>query len=330
MENKIFMNKISKSKTGSALLIALVVMGILMTLSLGVSSLLIGTLRDSRLFLEKTRAWYAAESAMEQALLAISENQPGFETEKRETLDSANTEYFYKIVATAKTIPSKESYEIQSDEDRYAALRLNESVTIPLFRGAVPEDQAKKFRADYYLEPKLQLQGAFIDTDMDILRWKIFGIAADGKMEIINEFLPANQGNSASSPTCLGTDGSACYAHAKFYKRRLAPDGATEFFIENAYPIETFLNEHTQNFLVLTNVVNTDLIAGSLSTAEKQRVANIRYRVTEGENQPRLTLPSIKISTDGFSGETKQSLDLEVKRETFLPVFNYALYRTAE
>lgn len=301
-----------------------------MTLSLGVSSLLVGTLRDSRMLLEKTRAWYAAESAMEQALLAISENPPGFENEKREALDDANTQYAYKILATAATIPAKKPYEIQTDADRYAVLHLNESITIPLFRGTAPEDQVKKFRVDYYLEPKLQLQGAFVDTDMDILRWKIFGISADGKMEVINEFLPANQGNLASNPTCFGTDASACYAHAKFYKRRLAPDGATEFFIENEYPIETFLSEHTQNFLALTNVVNTDLIAGSLSTAEKQRVANIRYRVTEGANQPRLTLPSIKISADGFSGETKQSLDLEVKRETFLPVFNYALYRTAE
>ncbi len=318
------------NKQGSALLIALIVMSILMTLSLGVSSLLIGTLKDSRLLLEKTRAWYAAESGIEQALLAISENPPGFEIEKREALDGANAQYAYKILATAAVIPAKKPYEIQTDADRYAALRLNESVTIPLFRGTAPENQVKKLRVDYYLEPKLRLQGAFVDTDMDILRWKIFGISADGKMEVINEFLPANQGNSASNPTCFGTETSVCYAHAKFYKRRLAPDGATEFFIENAHPIETFLNEHTQNFLALTNVVNTDLIAGSLSLSEKQKIANIRYRITEGENQPRLTLPNIKISADGFSGETKQSLDLEVKRETFLPVFNYALYRTAK
>ncbi|GEM_PF-1050735 len=322
------MNK--KWHQGSALLIALIVMGILMTLSLGVSSLIIGSLKESRLLLEKTRAWYAAESGMEQALFDVSQNPPGFEIEKRLSLPEANAEYEYRIMATAKEIPLKESYEIQTDEDHYAVLHLNESVTIPLFRGTQPEDRVKKFRVSYYLEPKISLKGGLVDNDMDILRWKIFGIAADGKMEVINEFLPADKGNSASSPTCLGTHVSDCYSKAKFYQRRLASDGATDFFINPEYSIETFLNEHTQNFLVLTNMVNTDLIAGSLATSEKQPFANIRYRVTEEEGQPRLTLPKIRIASDGFSGNTKQSLDLEVKRDTFLPVFNYALYRTVE
>lgn len=321
--------KNQKSNTGSALLISLIVMGILMTLSLGVSSLLIGTLRDSRILMEKTRAWYAAESGMEQALFEIAQNPPGFEVEKRTLQDTPHAAYEYRIRATAAEIPAKASYEIQSDEDRYNTLRLNESITIPLFKGAQQKDTVKKFRVDYYLSADATKQGGFVDNDMDILRWKIFGIAADGKMEVINEFLPANEGNSATSPTCLGT-ASNCYNGAKFYKRVLAPDGSTEFHIVHPFPIETFLKEHTQNFLVLTNVVNVDLIAGPLSASEKQKIANIRYRVVEEEGVPRLTLPNILIASDGFAGETKQSLDLEVKREQFLPVFNFALYRTAE
>lgn len=325
---------------GSALLVALIVMGILLTLSLGVSNLLIGALRDSRLLLEKTRAWYAAETGMEHALYAASKNPPGFEEEKSERLGGlGDSEYAYAIRATAKEIPPKESYEIRSESDRFASLRLNESVTIPLFRGSgakpenaspTPESSVKNFRVDYYLAPDLKLQGARVDDDLDILRWKIFGIARDGKMEVINEFVPADKGNSAESPTCLGT-GSNCYNAAKFYQRRLAPDGATEFHIVEEFPISTFLNEHTQNFLVLTNIVNIELIsADTLSTAEKMSIANIRYRVVEEDGNPNLTLPSIHISSDGFSGAVKQSLNLEVKRDSFLPVFNYALYRTAD
>ena len=76
MENK-------KHTEGSSLLIAIIIMGVLMTLALGVNNLMIGTLRDGRILLEKTRAWYAAESGIERALNEIYSNQPGFETEKK-------------------------------------------------------------------------------------------------------------------------------------------------------------------------------------------------------------------------------------------------------
>lgn len=141
-----FMNKIKiitgvrcqmsnvKCREGSALLIALIVMSVLLTLSLGVSSLVIDTLRDSRQLLEKTKAWYAAESGLEHALLDISQNPPGYETEKKSELGAQAATYNYKIQATTSKFPVKEPYEIRSEEDTYAALHLNESVTIPLFR----------------------------------------------------------------------------------------------------------------------------------------------------------------------------------------------------
>lgn len=316
MENKIYNNT-----RASALLVAMILMGILMTLSLGISSLLIGTLRDSRVLLEKTRAWYAAESGLEHALLAVSENAPGFEAEKKTELGDAH--YEYRVRAAASEIPQKESYEITTDEDRFAALHHNESITIPLFSS---EASAKKFRVEYYLAPDLKLSGSLVDEDLDILRWKIFGIAADGAMEVMNEFVPMQSGkNTAGNPSCLGT-GSQCWNGAKFYERT-----SLGFNIVNHHPITTFLEQHTQNFLVLTNMVNVDVIAGeALSTSEKKQLANIQYRVVEEDGQPRLTLPSIKIAADGFAGESKQSLDLEVKRDSFLPVFHYALYRTAE
>lgn len=322
-------NKIYKDTRASALLIAMILMGILMTLSLGISSLLIGTLRDSRVLLEKTRAWYAAESGLEHALLAVSENAPGFETEKKDVILSMSKDaafdikYEYRVRAAASEIPQKESYEITTDEDRFAALHHNESITIPLFSS---EASAKKFRVEYYLAPDLKLSGSLVDEDLDILRWKIFGIAADGAMEVMNEFVPMQSGkNTAGNPSCLGT-GSQCWNGAKFYERT-----SLGFNIVNHHPITTFLEQHTQNFLVLTNMVNVDVIAGeALSTSEKKQLANIQYRVVEEDGQPRLTLPSIKIAADGFAGESKQSLDLEVKRESFLPVFHYALYRTAE
>lgn len=320
-----------KPHEGSALLIALIIMGVLMTLALGVSELMIGTIKDSRILLEKGRAWYAAESGLEQALFEVYNSPPGFENEKTFELNGQNLKYNYKISAAAKQIPNKEPFEIQFPEDSFDSLPLNESVTIPLFNGTKAEDMIKRFRVDYYFAPEIKLAGGFVDDDLDILRVKIFGIAADGVMEVISEFLPADKGNSAASPTCFGTE-TSCYNAAKFYERTTGPSGAKEFNVIKEFPIQTFLQKHTQNFLVLSNIANIDLISGSLSSSEKKKIAAIRYRVIEedGDDIPRLTLPYIKLSADGFSNETKQSIDAQISREKTLPVFNYALYRTTE
>lgn len=327
------MTKIQKnsrySNEGSALLIALIIMGVLMTLALGVSELMIGTIKDSRILLEKGQAWYAAESGLEKAMFEFYNSPPGFETEKEIELSGQNLKYNYKISAAAKQIPEKEIYEIQLPEDSFDSLALNESITIPLFNGTKAEDMIKRFKVDYYFAPEIKLAGGFVDDDLDILRVKIFGIAADGVMEVISEFLPADKGNSSLSPTCFGTE-TGCYNVAKFYERATSQSGATEFNKE--FPIQTFLQNHTQNFLVLSNIANIDLISGSLSAADKKKIANIRYRVIEEDDDdiPRLTLPYIKISADGIANETKQSIDAQISREKTLPVFNYALYRTLE
>ncbi|MBI5412723.1 hypothetical protein HZA42_00045 [Candidatus Peregrinibacteria bacterium] len=312
--------RFGRHNQGSALLIALMIMGVLMTLSLGVSSLVLGNMRDSRVLIERTKAWYAAESGLERALLETSKNPPGFETEKNGNMGIQGPEFSYSVKSTANKFPI---------ENGYATLRLSESVTIPLFKGATDELTVKDFHVDYYLAPNISNLGGFISNDLDILRWKIFGIAADGTMEVINEFVPANKGNSEQSPTCFGTKPN-CYNNANFYRRRLGGDGASEFHKEDI-AIKTFLDEHKQNFLVLTNAVNTDMIVGGLTLSEKQRLANIKYRVIEDDSgKSNLTMPTIKISSNGTFGEAKQSLDLEIKRDTFLPVFNYALYRTAD
>lgn len=324
---------VARQNDGSALLIAMLLMGILITLSLGVSGLLIGTLRDSRLLLEKTRAWYAAESGLEHALFAVSEHGPGFGA--KETMQLPDAHFSYDLIATAKKIPNKEL----DSEESYSSLGLNESVVIPLFRtlesGAA--DPVKNFRVDYYLPLELQKHGGVTYSNLDVLRWKIFGLTTSGlhpgAMEVVNEFLPMAMGqNTANNPSCLGNplSRSDCWNGARYFQF----NGETgEYNPVEKFPIETFMNQHTQNFLVLTNIVNTDLIASfGLTDAEKKKMATIQYRIAEedGDENPRLTLPTIHIKSDGFSGGTKQSIDVTVKRETSLPVFDYALYRTKD
>lgn len=299
------------------MLIALIITGILLTLSLGVSDLLISAMRDVRLLLDKTASWYFAESGIEQALFEVSKNAPG--VEKNEKIETADFNYSYAVRAASVQIPEN----AEDGTKIFNALHLNESVTVPLFSGTDAANAVQKLKIDYYLAPELKNSNELVNENLDIFRWKIFGIARDGKMEVINEFVPMMAGkNSAENSSCVGTD-AACWNAAKFYER-----GENGFNIIERYPIQTFLENHTQNFLVLTNVVNVDMIQGTLSQDSKKKIANIMYRISDMEGRRSLTLPTIKITADGFSGDAVQSLDLEIKRDSFLPVFNYALYRT--
>lgn len=327
--------KINKHNNGNALLIAIIIMGILLTLSLAVSDMLITTLKDNRLLLEKTKAWYAAESGIENALFAVYNHKPGFEEQINHTTN--NPPYSYSIQAASDRFPIIANTNSSSDdENQYATLRLNESVAIPLF---AENAEVKRFHVDYYLNPRLNTNTRA--ENIDILRWKIFGIKrGEQLLEVLSEFVPmgmnGSEGDTAENPTCLGIDDN-CYNAGSFYERQ-GDDTfivhKADFLTNSGKLISDFLNQHDQNFLVLTNMVNTNIIGlPGQNEQTRRRIANIRYRViAEDENDAKFTLPTIKITSDGFAGTTtnatKQSINLEIKREAFLPVFGYALYRT--
>lgn len=322
----------NKHNEGSALLISLIIMGILMMLATGVSELLIGTLRDSRSLLERTEAWYGAESGIERGLKAVIENPPGFEETDRAysfTDTRTPTSYGYSIRAVAAKYPDVDPF--LREEEKFASLGLNESITIPLFRGTNPDDTVEHFILEYFISPKIASLGGFIENDLDILRWKVFGISKEsGATEVMNEFVPANAGSSPESPTCFGTDAQCAYTGATFYQKT----ATGEYEIHKPYLIENFLSTHRQNFLVLTNYLNTNVIVGIEDPDLRKEAAVIKYRLTNlggGEanaDNKIITLPNITITADGSVGQTQQSIDITIPREKFLPVFNYALYRT--
>ncbi len=64
---------------------------------------------------------------------------------------------------------------------------------------------------------------------------------------------------------------------------------------------------------------------------EKKELSTIKYKLVQlpnSDSDKRITLPTIKVTADGFEKNSKQSIDIEISRERSLPVFNYALYRT--
>lgn len=317
-----------------------------------VSELLLGTVKDSRLLLEQTKAWYAAEGGIERALVAVSDHKPGYEEDGQDqALLSASTKYNYEIHATGQCVPADEygncpeQANNEFNEESFAELGLNESVVIPLFdetTGAVED-----FTVEYYLPTDIsQALQRLIENnpeklarigDFDVLRWKLFGtkIAGDQtKFEVINEFSPATQPGAnppivtQADPACITTTQDPdCWQNAQYFDRQ-----ADTTLVKPDYTIKQFLDEHTNNFLILSNYINPEFIApddSTLSFENRVKISKIKYRVVAAGDK-KLTLPNIHISASALIGATKQSIDLILDRDRFLPVFNFALYRTAD
>jgi len=94
--------------------------------------------------------------------------------------------------------------------------------------------------------------------------------------------------------------------------------------------IDNFIRVHNRNYLTLTNMVNTDIIGINPETTPQ--FANIYYRIvakSAGEDRP-IVREFADIRSDGYSsnGKIKQSVDVKLRLSSFLPVFNFSLYRT--
>lgn len=321
-----------RNTRGSALLVALIIMGILMTVAIGISELLIRSYRDNRQMIDRTGAWYQAEAGIENALLLVTQNPPGFEDIKieQDKADETDTSFYgFSIKAAARQVPER-LYPTQPEAEQFNALPLSETITIPLFSGTHPDDGIKKLKIEYFLAPKIRAQGGNITSEeFPILRWKIFGRAVNGSIEVISDIAPevptATDANTDTS--CIGTPEN-CRIQGGPYFNNMGTLDDPKIFIEPRAYISTFLENHTQNFLILTNMVNINLIGGGVP--DKKKLASVMYRVTQldgNEGDNRISLPTARITADGYNRNTKQSIDLEIDRERSLPIFNYALYK---
>ncbi len=328
--------KYSHNHRGSALLVAMIIMGILMTIAIGVSEIVIQSVHDSRQLIDRTTAWYRAESGIETALDKITKNAPGFQVSGNE--NSATDLYDYSIVAASNRYPV-EPYLNAPFEETYADLPLGQTINIPLFSAAQNvegEENAEvkgitEFKLQYYLNADLTTKPGINTVDLDIIRWKIFGKNLLGESEVINGLVPDDRQDidGAQHVSCLGTAGTTnCFFDGQYFVQ----DSSTkEITKDERHPIDDFLRNHTENFLAITNMINVDMMGNSIPINEKKTLATIKYKLIQlptNENDKRLTLPTIKVTADGFEKNTKQSIDIEISRERSLPVFNYALYKT--
>lgn len=96
--------------------------------------------------------------------------------------------------------------------------------------------------------------------------------------------------------------------------------------IQACYPIEQFLTKHDYNYLTLTNMMNPSVFDPGLTAEQKQILSKIYYRVELGAGKT--VREYADLSANGYSGNSKQSINVKVKRGSFMPVFNFSLYST--
>lgn len=202
------------TRSGSALLVAILVMGILMTLTLGLSNLVIREITQTGDLVAAGEAYFASEAGVENALLDLHEHLPGYETaglvnavdgEWIEYKDPVNADFHYRYRIRNKgdaypyfdddkplffdpVAPTTKAFIY--DEDRaktYNVLPLNQTVTIPLFtedaQGNIQD--VEDFLIQYYVrfnEDSLSADFQNINLEsFDVLRWKLFGNPITGE-----------------------------------------------------------------------------------------------------------------------------------------------------
>ncbi len=182
------MKKIT-SQRGSALLVAILVMGILLTLTLGLSQLTVREISQTANVISAGKAYYGAEAGIENALLDLAEHLPGYETAAKlgneagwvvlkpvssdTSQKSDGLTYRYRIDNTADSYPyfddnqpiflqpdfaisKTQLYDIDNIylDKTYNTLPLNGSVTIPLFVAGADgtSTDVTEFMIQYYVD----------------------------------------------------------------------------------------------------------------------------------------------------------------------------------
>lgn len=300
----------------SALLISFFLMSVLVLVGMAVSVLVIHDLRASHTMVSGEQALYAAEGMTELGLQLQKENLPGFEP--------VLTDYrFLNNAFASLTVHARENDVPCADQgNAWRALGQNESIQIPLFAQTTAEGAMEKVNDFYVAFYVADADGNIISppTD-DVLRWKILGLNGSNDTQAVSEYIPLNTGHTEEgSPSVFGTDPDLIdasaptgYQYGKFYDA-----SGYRSILNPVYPISSFLETHDYNYLVLTNVVQSDTENTIYFKFHSQTVTGV--------------CEYAKLATvgTGASGDTKQELNTLVKEGENLPVYDFVLYHTGQ
>lgn len=394
---------ILKNKEGTALLVALLVMGVLIAVSLALSTLIFREARVTRGVLDAGKAYYAAESGVEVALYNLNNKLAGWETPQKGFVPLKIDDVFdavaeLKVDNTCNAYPC---FDVGFDPNTvneeglkvfYDVLDLNESISIPLFvvrdgKEVPVQNFTVEFFAPFSVKEHFsdQIQQSLGDglQGWDILRWKVFGLNKNNETESISDFTALSSTNVAgtddeayftnaavpswfgsvncSSDDALGkryTDKIKCIPYLSDTSQRLeesgqkadiyigtcpvetarehyiyGPDGKF-LFVTDCYPIKDFMDAHQLNYLTLTNLMNPAVFKTSLTQVQRLALSRLYFRVelfADPVNKDvgnQTVREFADITVNGYSGGSKQSINVQIQRGSFMPVFHFSLYST--
>lgn len=306
------------TKRGSALVMALLFMMILIVLSFSVNFMLLSEIRSERNFLSGVAAYYAAEAGVESALLDVSfadagevvlgtTNEIAFVEDAYSSysaIDSDGQTYEYEVTVRSNGTPCE--FEPRN-EAGYGVLQTGESVMIPLNQIS---SGPTSFEVDYYiLDTTSPFEvPSYVMQHRDVLRWKIIGnrTSDNGKVEAMSDYFPISSVNNnyPNNPTRFGTSNienldwytgkyydilegaefntaDLLYQDVNSYINNFA-EGGFHYIFHSNYPITDFLANHENNTLVLTNFLNViDANEPDLDFAPASNY-ELYYRVHDG------------------------------------------------
>lgn len=197
------------------------------------------------------------------------------------------------------------------------------------------------------------------------------GYVGAQRTESIADFYPGVNGNDANNPVCIGTDAGITALDSATPEKCNIPvlsvdspesgaadaplwSAARECYMTDAGSLVTggaqikktsdtsgagcemrdFILSHQENYLVLTNMVNPDIVGiSNIKDPSQLARADIYYRVLakRGVDQPKLVKDYAEISSIGYAkgDNVSKTLNVHYKAPGFLPVFNFTLYKTA-
>ncbi len=280
------------NQRGSALLISILLMSFVIVFGLGISSLIVDSVRVERNVVEAGKAYFAAEGGIEETLYFQENELPGYEMNEGGVLLENGAEMSYEMSALAEAVPCAHR------DSEWRTLGAQESISLPLFyAGEGDSEQVESFEMEYYVED-------FSGVTSNALRWKILGLDSDD----LEKFTEAISGLEDFDPTMIDGGNNGMILSSDDSGNHYDLSGVTQTNYED-YPISTFLENHILNYLILTNM------------ADDEMQIQLRTNAVACE----YTL----IEADGESGGTRQSIDVQVKLDSFLPVFDFVLYQTA-
>jgi hypothetical protein len=299
-------------KPASALLISILITGLLLTASLGVSFLVLRDLSTFRTVVAGTQARYAAEGMQEWGLMKINTNLAGYAPSWDGAPFSSSALGFLSSTTRGPSVPCLGGY---------GKLAYGDSIQLPLFAQTSEDANQVENTHDFYVEFYMgDAEGNLLpslQTDDPVLRWKIQGFQGLGEAPAgISEFAPITPGWVASHfgpgvvAAGLGAGGSGITTANYF------DTVANVNFAD--YPISQFLSEHSFNVL-------------TLSHASGAAAEDFLYYRMVSTGVP-LVCESVTLAADAKLefGSARKILSTRVREGQNLEVFDWVLFNAKD